>query len=181
MAQINSTPDTTAVSRTGAADSGGAPVTPPAAPAHRVAGGFLDPHMLWKSLPDALLKFDPRVQVRNPVMFVVEVGSVLTTYSAIIHTSIFAWTITVWLWLTVLFANLAEAVAEGRGKAQAETLRRTKRETIARRLIGWKPGDTAYRVEDVPGTELTVGDFVIVEAGQVIPGDGDVVEGVASV
>src|SRR3984957_15179807 len=181
MAQINSTSDTTAVSRTDAADSGGAPVTPPAAPAPRVAGGFLDPHMLWKSLPDALLKFDPRVQIKNPVMFVVEVGSVLTTYSAIIHTSIFAWTITVWLGLTVLFANLAEAVAEGRGKAQAETLRRTKRETIARRLIGWKPGDTAYRVEDVPGTELTVGDFVIVEAGQVIPGDGDVVEGVASV
>ena len=75
-------------------------------------------------------------------MFVVEVGSVLTTYSAIIHTSIFAWTITVWLWLTVLFANLAEAVAEGRGKAQAETLRRTKQETVARKLIGWKPGDT---------------------------------------
>ncbi len=98
--------------------------------------------MLWTSLPDAFKKLDPRVQIRNPVMFVVEVGSVLTTYSAIIHTSIFAWTITVWLWLTVLFANLAEAVAEGRGKAQAETLRRTKRETVARKLIGWKPGDT---------------------------------------
>src|ERR1700722_19749062 len=160
--------------------------TPPPTPAQavstrRVSGGFLDPHMLWKSLPDALLKFDPRSQLKNPVMFVVEVGSVLTTYSAIIHTSIFAWTITVWLWLTVLFANLAEAVAWGRGKAQAETLRRTKRQPVARRLTGWKPGDTAYRVEDVPGTELTVGDFVIVEAGQVIPGDGDVVEGVASV
>ena len=89
--------------------------------------------MLWTSLPDAFKKLDPRVQIRNPVMFVVEVGSVLTTYSAIIHTSIFAWTITVWLWLTVLFANLAEAVAEGRGKAQAETLRRTKQETVARR------------------------------------------------
>jgi K+-transporting ATPase ATPase B chain len=137
--------------------------------------------MLWKSLPDAFLKFDPRVQLRNPVMFVVEVGSVLTTYSAIIHTSIFAWTITVWLWLTVLFANLAEAVAEGRGKAQAETLRRTKRETVARKLIGWKPGDTAFRIDEVPGTQLTVGDFVLVEAGQVIPGDGDVVQGVASV
>jgi len=153
----------------------------PAAPARRVGGGLLDPHMLWKSLPDAFKKLDPRVQIRNPVMFVVEVGSVLTTYSAIIHNSIFAWTITVWLWLTVLFANLAEAVAEGRGKAQAETLRRTKRETVARRLVEWKPGDTSYRVDDVPGTQLTVGDFVIVEAGQVIPGDGDVVEGVASV
>src|SRR3984893_17340167 len=105
------------------------------APGRRVGGGFLDPHMLWKSLPDALLKLDPRVQVRNPVMFVVEVGSVLTTYSAIIHNSIFAWTITVWLWLTVLFANLAEAVAEGRGKAQAETLRRGQQETGARKLI----------------------------------------------
>ncbi|HEY0934098.1 MAG TPA: potassium-transporting ATPase subunit B, partial [Trebonia sp.] len=137
--------------------------------------------MLWKSLPDAFRKLDPRVQLKNPVMFVVEAGSVLTTYSAVIHPSIFAWTITVWLWLTVLFANVAEAVAEGRGKAQAETLRRTKRETVARRLAGWKPGDTAYRTEDVSGTALTVGDFVLVEAGQVIPGDGDVVEGVASV
>jgi K+-transporting ATPase ATPase B chain len=155
--------------------------TPPAAPVRRVGGGLLDPHMLWTSLPDAFKKLDPRVQIRNPVMFVVEVGSVLTTYSAIIHNSIFAWTITVWLWLTVLFANLAEAVAEGRGKAQAETLRRTKQETVARKLIGWKQGDTTFRIDEVPGTELTIGDFVIVEAGQVIPGDGDVVQGVASV
>ena len=156
-------------------------LTPSGAAAGRVGGGLLDPHMLWKSLPDAFKKLDPRVQIRNPVMFVVEVGSVLTTYSAIIHSSAFSWLITVWLWLTVLFANLAEAVAEGRGKAQAETLRRTKRETVARRLVGWKPGDTSFRVDDVPGTQLGVGDHVIVEAGQVIPGDGDVVEGVASV
>ena len=115
-------------------------------------------------------------------MFVVEVGSVLTTYSAIMHSSIFAWTITAWLWLTVLFANLAEAVAEGRGKAQAETLRRTKQETVARRLVGWKPGaDRASGKKRCPAPQLTVGDFVVVEAGQVIPGDGDVVEGVASV
>jgi K+-transporting ATPase ATPase B chain len=154
---------------------------PPAGQVRRVGGGLLDPHMLWTSLPDAFKKLDPRVQIRNPVMFVVEVGSVLTTYSAIIHNSIFAWTITVWLWLTVLFANLAEAVAEGRGKAQAETLRRAKRESVARKLVGWKPGDTAFRIDEVPGTQLTVGDLVIVEAGQVIPGDGDVVEGVASV
>jgi K+-transporting ATPase ATPase B chain len=153
----------------------------PAAPVRRVGGGLLDPQMLWKSLPDAFKKLDPRVQVRNPVMFVVEVGSVLTTYSAVIHNSVFAWTITIWLWLTVLFANLAEAVAEGRGKAQAETLRRTKRETVARRLVGWKAGDTTYRIEEVPGTQLAVGDVVIVEPGQTIPGDGDVVEGVASV
>jgi potassium-transporting ATPase ATP-binding subunit len=152
----------------------------------RVGGGLLDPRMLWKSLPDALRKLDPRVQLRNPVMFVVEVGSVLTTYSAIIHESAFAWTITVWLWLTVIFANLAEAVAEGRGKAQAETLRRTKQETVARRLVEWRPGQMAIgqaglREEEVPGTQLTVGDYVLVEPGGLIPGDGDVVEGVASV
>src|ERR1700729_817129 len=151
------------------------------APGRRVGGGFLDPHMLWKSLPDAFRKLDPRVQIKNPVMFVVEVGSVLTVYDAIVQPSIFAWTITAWLWLTVLFANLAEAVAEGRGKAQAEPLRRTKRETGARKLIGWKSGDTAFRIEEVAGPQLAVGDFVIVEPGQVIPGDGDVVEGVASV
>jgi potassium-transporting ATPase ATP-binding subunit len=152
-------------------------------PGRRVAGGFLDPKMLWRSLPDAFLKLDPRVQIKNPVMFVVEVGSVLTVYDAIVQPSIFAWTITVFLWITVLFANLAEAVAEGRGKAQAETLRRTKRETVARRLVGWKPGDShdSLRIEQVSGTALTLGDFVVVEAGEIIPGDGDVVEGIASV
>src|SRR6202161_1192889 len=151
------------------------------APGRRVAGGLLGPHMRWQSLPDAFLKLDPRVQIKNPVMFVVEIGSVLTVYDAIVQPSIFAWTITVWLWLTVLFANLSEAVAEGRGKAQAETLRRTKRETVARRLVNWSPGTADVREEDVPGTQLTIGDFVVVEAGQAIPGDGDVVEGVASV
>ena len=97
--------------------------------------------------------------------------------------SIFAWTITVWLWLTVLFANLAEAVAEGRGKAQADTLRQTKRETMARRLVGWQPGGDPRRCarSRCPAPQLTLGDYVVVEAGQVIPGDGDVVEGVASV
>ena len=83
-----------------------------AAATRRVGGGLLDPHMLWKSLPDAVKKLDPRVQLKNPVMFVVEVGSMLTTYSAIIHSSAFSWLITVWLWLTVIFANLAEAVAD---------------------------------------------------------------------
>src|SRR5579871_1756621 len=105
----------------------------PAQP-HRIGGGFLDPKMLWQSLPSALVKLDPRVQLRNPVMFVVEVGAALSTYSAIRTETGFAWTISVWLWLTVVFANLAEAVAEGRGKAQAATLRRTKQETMARRL-----------------------------------------------
>jgi len=150
----------------------------------RVGGGLLDPKILWHSLPDAFKKLDPRVQVRNPVMFVVEVGAAITTYTAITGPAsdrVFNWTIVVWLWLTVLFANLAEAVAEGRGKAQAETLRRAKRETVARRLIDWKPGQTDTREEEVPGTQLTLGDHVVVEAGETIPGDGDVVEGVASV
>src|SRR5579864_4390805 len=144
---------------------------------HRIAGGLLDPKMLWKALPDAFKKLDPRVQIKSPVMFVVEVGALLTTVIAIAHPHTkpgFAWTITVWLWLTVVFANLAEAVAEGRGKAQADTLRRTKRDTMARRLLSWKPGTTDTSAEEVPGTALRLGDYVVVEAGQIIPGDGDV-------
>jgi potassium-transporting ATPase ATP-binding subunit len=152
----------------------------------RIGGGFLDPAMLYKSLPDAVKKFDPRVQLKNPVMFVVEAGSVLTTFSAIEHPSIFAWTITVWLWLTVLFANLAEAVAEGRGKAQAATLRKTKTETTARRIASWEPGvkgrlGSRGAEAQIPANQLALGDYVVVTAGQVIPGDGDVIEGVASV
>ncbi|MGO8955840.1 MAG: potassium-transporting ATPase subunit B, partial [Streptosporangiaceae bacterium] len=146
-----------------------------------MGSGLLDPKMLWKSLPDAFKKLDPRVQVKNPVMFVVEVGALLTLYTAITKPSVFNWTIVVWLWLTVLFANVAEAVAEGRGKAQAETLRKTKRETVARRIVGWQPGQKQVREEPVPGTQLTLGDYVVVEAGEIIPGDGDVIEGVASV
>ncbi|MGW2402655.1 potassium-transporting ATPase subunit KdpB [Kitasatospora sp. NPDC001664] len=154
-----------------------APAGQPQAP-HRVSAGLLDPKLIAASLPDAVKKLDPRVMVKNPVMFVVEVGSVVTTVAAIADPSVFAWAITVWLWLTTIFANLAEAVAEGRGKAQADTLRRTKTETMARRLVNW-PGSQAE--EEVPGTALQLGDHVVVEAGQVIPGDGDVVEGVASV
>jgi potassium-transporting ATPase ATP-binding subunit len=154
---------------------------PTSTPRGRIGGGLLDPRMLWKSTPDALKKLDPRVQLKNPVMFVVEAGAALTTYTAITKPSIFNWTIVVWLWLTVVFANLAEAVAEGRGKAQAETLRRTKQETVARRLAGWRPGQSDVATEPVPGTQLTLGDHVLVEAGEIIPGDGDVVEGVASV
>jgi potassium-transporting ATPase ATP-binding subunit len=149
----------------------------------KIGGGLLDPRMLWKSLPDALRKLDPRVQIKNPVMFVVEVGAVLTLYTALSKPSVFNWTIVVWLWLTVVFANLAEAVAEGRGKAQAATLRKAKQEAMARKLTGWAPGAdrASLREESVPGTQLQLGDHVVVEAGDVIPGDGDVVEGVASV
>ncbi|MFE2724987.1 potassium-transporting ATPase subunit KdpB [Kitasatospora sp. NPDC059327] len=156
------------------------PATQPEAPAapHRVSGGLLDPKLIVSSLPDAVKKLDPRVMVKNPVMFVVEVGSVVTTVAAIADPSVFAWAITVWLWLTTIFANLAEAVAEGRGKAQADTLRKTKTDTMARRLTDWPKGRAE---EEVPGTALRLGDHVVVEAGQIIPGDGDVVEGVASV
>jgi K+-transporting ATPase ATPase B chain len=143
--------------------------------ATRVQGGLLDPKMLVTSLPDAARKLDPRVMARNPVMFVVEVGAVLSTALAIQDPSVFGWSVVVWLWLTVVFANLAEAVAEGRGKAQAASLRRAKTETIAHRLH-----DDGTE-EDVPGPQLRLGDRVVVVAGETIPGDGDVVEGVASV
>ncbi|MEU0528235.1 potassium-transporting ATPase subunit KdpB [Streptomyces niveus] len=141
----------------------------------RVGGGLFDPRQLVKSLPDALRKLDPRVMVKSPVMFVVEIGSVFTTVLAITKPGEwFGWAIAAWLWLTTIFANLAEAVAEGRGKAQADTLRKAKTDSVARRLTG-------RNEERVPGTELRVGDLVVCEAGDIIPGDGDVVEGVASV
>lgn len=141
----------------------------------RVGGGLFDPRQLLRSLPDAVRKLDPRVMVKSPVMFVVEIGSVLSTVFAFTDPGDwFGWAVAGWLWLTTLFANLAEAVAEGRGKAQADTLRRAKSDTVARRL-------TAGREERVPGAELRVGDLVVCEAGDVVPGDGDVVEGVASV
>ncbi|MFG2538099.1 potassium-transporting ATPase subunit KdpB [Streptomyces sp. NPDC048511] len=145
------------------------------APTGRPAGGLFDPAQLVRSLPDALRKLDPRIMVKSPVMFVVLVGSVLTTVLAALDpTDGFGWAITAWLWLTTLFANLAEAVAEGRGKAQADTLRKARTGTVARRVVG--PDE-----ERVPGTELRVGDLVVCEAGDLVPGDGDVVEGVASV
>ncbi len=159
-----------------------APESPVVQP-RRVAGGLLDPKQLWTSLPDALRKLNPATLWRNPVMFIVEVGAAFTTILAIADPSVFAWMITVWLWLTVVFANLAEAVAEGRGKAQADALRKAKQQTVARRLIGWVEGadPTAYTEESIDAVALKQGDIVVVEAGQIIPGDGDVVEGIASV
>ncbi|WP_086826705.1 potassium-transporting ATPase subunit KdpB [Streptomyces sp. NRRL B-24572] len=152
----------------------GAPTGRPAETG-RVGSGLFDPKQLLTSLPDAVRKLDPRVMVKSPVMFVVLVGSVVTTVLAFKDPGDwFGWAITAWLWLTTIFANLAEAVAEGRGKAQADTLRKAKTDTVARRLT--KTGE-----EQVPGTALTIGDLVVCEAGDVIPGDGDVVEGVASV
>ncbi len=149
----------------------------------RVQGGLLDPKQLWHSIPDAFRKLNPFTLYRNPVMFIVEIGSVFTTVLAIRDHTSFDLLIAGWLWLTVLFANLAEAVAEGRGKAQAETLRRAKRDTVARRLTGWSAGGAggSVREEAVAAPALAEGDIVVCEAGDYIPGDGDVIEGVASV
>ncbi len=146
-----------------------------------VAAGAFAPRQLLAALPEALRKLDPRVQARNPVMFVVWVGSVLVTVLAVADPSVFAVLVAVWLWFTVLFANLAEAVAEGRGKAQAASLRATQRDTVARRLVTDSPADRDAAEEQVPGAQLRLGDLVVVEAGETIPGDGDVVHGIASV
>ncbi|MDT7745194.1 MAG: potassium-transporting ATPase ATP-binding subunit, partial [Actinomycetota bacterium] len=121
-----------------------------------VGAGAFRPSQLWESLPEALRKLDPRVQLRNPVMFVVWVGSVVVTVSAIVDPSVFAWLVAVWLWFTVVFANLAEAVAEGRGRAQAEALRRTRPDTLARRLV-----EGAGDEEEVAATQLRIGDRVV--------------------
>ncbi len=128
-----------------------------------------------ESVVDAFRKLDPRHLVRNPVMFVVFLGSVISTVLAAMTPTVFSFSIAAWLWFTVLFANLAESVAEGRGKAQAASLRKVKQDSAARRRE--KDGSIA----EVSGSDLKVGDEVIVRAGEVIPGDGDVVEGIASV
>ena len=140
-----------------------------------------DGKIVRQALIDSLVKLNPRTMMRNPVMFVVETGSVVTS-ALLIKDMVrssgsfgFDLQITLWLWFTVLFANFAEAMAEGRGKAQAETLRRAKSETMANRLL------PDGRIETVCGSDLRVGDLVLVSANETIPGDGDIVEGVASV
>jgi K+-transporting ATPase ATPase B chain len=139
-----------------------------------------DPTIIRQAVVDSFRKLDPRIQVRNPVMFIVEVGSLITTPIWIRElmtgtgTPLFTGQVAFWLWFTVLFANFAEAMAEGRGKAQAAALRKTKAETTAVRIR-----DGAR--ETVPASALRVGDVVRVEANQTIPGDGEVIEGVASV
>jgi K+-transporting ATPase ATPase B chain len=132
--------------------------------------------------PDSFVKLDPRTLMKNPVMFVVEIGSVLTTIlffknlgDSNASENVFAGLVSAFLWFTVLFANFAEAVAEGRGKAQADTLRKTRAETVARRKLA------DGSVEAVGSTELQVGDTVVVTAGELIPSDGEVIEGIASV
>ena len=151
------------------------PTTEPSPHGVAQARGLFDREILRQAFKGSFKKMDPRIQVRNPVMFVVLVGSVITLLEAIAHPSTFTWSITVWLFLTVLFANFAEAMAEGRGKAQADTLRKMRSETEARRLL---PDGTE---ELVPAANLSKGDVVVCEAGDVIPSDGEIIEGIASV
>jgi K+-transporting ATPase ATPase B chain len=143
---------------------------------------LFDRAILGRAARASVLKLDPRRMARNPVLFVVELGSLLVTVlflreldASSTQENVFAGLVAAWLWFTVLFANFAEAIAEGRGKAQAEELRRTRAETIAhrRRLDG--------SLEDIPSAALRLGDEVAVSAGEVIPADGTVIEGIASV
>ncbi len=152
------------------------------------------PKIIRAAIPASFKKLDPRVQFKNPVMFVVEVGSVITTIefvrllftqptsgftsNQLVAERLFVLAVAIWLWFTVVFANFAEAMAEGRGKAQADTLRRARTTTMAKKLSS---ADRHGAVQEVAAPELHKGDLVLVEAGDVIPGDGDVVEGVASV
>jgi K+-transporting ATPase ATPase B chain len=162
---------------------------------------LVDREMIRRASLDSLQKLDPRLMFANPVMFVVELGSLLVTILFLVHLrgsstqdNLFAGLVAAWLWFTVLFANFAEAIAEGRGKAQAEELRKTRAETTAHRLrsslsaqrtsgggSGEPGGSPGYDTEDVPSSALRVGDEVVVSAGEVIPGDGEVIDGIASV
>ncbi len=137
--------------------------------------GLFDREILAQAFRDSFRKMDPRIQIKNPVMFIVLVGSIITFIEAIAHPGVFTWSITVWLVLTVLFANFAEAMAEGRGKAQADTLRKMRSETEARRLL---PDGSE---ELVAAALLAKGDLVVCEANDVIPSDGEIIEGIASV
>ena len=152
----------------------------------RGRSSLTDRTIIVPAIRASFAKLDPRWIARNPVMFVVEVGAVITTIIVVIdlfngtpgfsgpNNELFVGQITVWLWFTVLFANFAEAMAEGRGKAQAAALRKTRSETIARRIVDG-------REERVSSTQLKKGDLVVCEAGDVVPGDGDVIEGIASI
>jgi K+-transporting ATPase ATPase B chain len=158
------------------------PETRPTKVRMKPGASLFEPAIVRRAVGDAFRKLDPRQQVRNPVMFVVLVGSVWTSIlffrdlpHASANASAFVGLVSIWLWFTVLFANFAEAVAEGRGKAQADTLRKTRSETVA--FVQQDDGST----QEVASTDLKIGDLVIVTPGQLIPGDGDVVEGIASV
>ncbi|MFL6203663.1 MAG: potassium-transporting ATPase subunit KdpB, partial [Thermoanaerobaculia bacterium] len=153
---------------------------------------LFDAKIVRQAAIDSFRKLDPRRMVRNPVMFVVYVGSFLTTGLAIQSPDGFTWAIALWLWFTVLFANFAEAMAEGRGKAQAAAMRKTRKTTTAKKIDPVPPlpgplpraggeGEKPFRFIEIPSTDLRMGDHVLVEAGDMIPGDGEVVEGAASV
>ncbi|WP_254984450.1 potassium-transporting ATPase subunit KdpB [Rhodopseudomonas palustris] len=148
------------------------------------ASTMLDPAVLLPAIGQAFVKLDPRTLIKNPVMFVLEIVTALTTVLLVRDLATgqgdigFELQITIWLWFTVLFANFAEAVAEGRGKAQADTLRATRASTVAKRLL---MPDNHELYEGVAAEHLQVGDLVLCEAGDIIPGDGDIVEGIASV
>src|SRR5581483_1264295 len=156
---------------------------PAAAPHERRAVSQFQREIVVRALIDSVKKLDPRVQIRNPVMFVVEIGSVITTFTWLKQAfggrplgsgsepAWYTFLIALWLWLTVIFANMAEAFAEGRGRAQADTLRAMRKETVAKLADGGTK----------PASELVRGDVVVVEAGDLIPGDGTVIEGIATV
>ena len=165
-----------AVGQLPARTEGPSPAGPPQGSV-RQSRGLFDRKILGRAAADSVKKLDPRVQVRNPVMFVVLIGTVVTLVESVAHPGIFDWSVTFWLALTVLFANFAEAVAEGRGKAQADTLRRMRSDTEARRLRPGNPGGE----ERIAAAELAKGDLVVCEAGDLIPSDGEMTEGVASV
>jgi K+-transporting ATPase ATPase B chain len=166
-------------------DSEPVPMRPPSrdrAPSERATRlSIWDPGIVSGAIGASFRKLDPRIQIKNPVMFIVEMGSLLTTIIFVEELlagggrQLFTGQVAFWLWFTVLFANFAEAMAEGRGKAQADTLRKTKTETVANRLT------TGDRLEKVPASALRKGDVVMVHAGEFIPGDGEIIEGVASV
>src|SRR5499433_1357364 len=144
---------------------------------------LIDPKIAVPAIGSAFVKLDPRTLIRNPVMFVLEIVTALTTIILVRdlvtggQTLLFETQIVLWLWFTMLFANFAEAVAEGRGKAQADSLRRQRTETQAKLLSA----STGRNFKLVPSTNLKVGDVVLVEAGDIIPSDGEVIEGIASV
>src|SRR2546427_5414562 len=154
---------------------------------------LVDPSILRPAILESFKKLAPQLVAKNPVMFVVEIGSILTTAiwlrdvlspSSGQAPTWFTLAVSIWLWFTVVFANFAEAVAEGRGKAQAETLRRMRQDTVARKVRFWPPTDDVRGIanEDIiPASRLRKGDLVIVDAGQIIPGDGEVIDGIASV
>ncbi|MEO7589152.1 MAG: potassium-transporting ATPase subunit KdpB [Arachnia sp.] len=175
------------------------PETSSASPSSRSSRGAFSPASLLEALPGAFRKLDPRLMWRNPVMFIVEVGAALTTLLAIAEPFVggpgtsggtaipgsFTWGIAIWLWLTVVFANMAESVAEGRGKAQADSLRKTRTSTIARRVTDYKetadPAAGASVLEDMSSADLQLGDVVVIVAGELVPGDGDIIWGIASI